>query len=331
MNIRQLQFFVAIVEEGSLSKAALKVHVAQPSLSQHVRQLEAEMKCQLLFRGPKGVEPTEAGQTLLHHARIILGHVEVARDAIISSQEQPVGHVRFALPGTVANVLAFPMVEAIRARFPLIRLSVAEAMSGDILSWLREGRVDLGIIYRTADAQLISSIHILTEELWVIAPNRKNLPTLPMSKISFQEAAKLDLVLPTKVHGLRTILDDFASKEGIALNPHMEIDSATQIKLMVERGMGYSILPLMAVSQEVVLGTLKAIRIVDPTPTRKLFLAHSAEKPLSNAAVAIHRMTGELIRKLINAGTWPAEYVGVTSRAQPSAPRYNVEDDVLSD
>lgn len=202
MNIRQLQFFVAIVEEGSLSKAALKVHVAQPSLSQHLRQLESEMKAKLLFRGPKGVEPTEAGQTLLHHARLILGHIEVARDAIVGSQQQPVGNVRFGIPGTVANVLAMPLVEEMRAKFPMIRLSLAEAMSGDILGWLREGRVDIGIIYRTADAQLISSEHLLTEELWLIAPNRKGLPTTSATEISFQEAAKLDLVLPTTAHGL---------------------------------------------------------------------------------------------------------------------------------
>lgn len=306
MNIRQLQFFVAIVEEGSLSKAALKVHVAQPSLSQHVRHLEAELNCKLLFRGPKGVEPTEAGRTLLQHARVILGHVEVARDAILSSQKQPVGSIRFGIPGTVASVLALPLVGEIRAQFPLIRLSIAEAMSGDILSWLREGRADMGIIFRTADAQLISATHVLTEELWLIAPNRKGIPTLSMNEISLQEVARLDLILPTAVHGLRTQLDDIAMREKVVLSPQIEIDSATQIKYLVERGMGYSVLPLMAVSQERVRGTLKAIRIVDPVPIRKLYLAHSAERPLSNSAVAVQQLSLKVVRSLVETGTWPA-------------------------
>jgi LysR family nitrogen assimilation transcriptional regulator len=307
LNFRQLQFFVAIVEEGSLSKAALKVRVAQPSLSQHVRQLEAEMNTQLLFRGPKGVEPTEAGRTLLHHARVILGHIDVARDAIVSSQKQPAGNVRFGIPGTVANVLALPLVEEIRSRYPLIRLSLAEAMSGDILGWLRDGRVDVGIIYRTADAQLISSTHLLTEELWLIAPSRKNLQTVDTPEITLEDLAKLDLILPTSAHGLRTLIDDFAIKNNICLEPRIEMDSATQLKLLVEKGIGFTILPLISVSQEIVRGALKAVRIVNPTPYRKLFLSHSAERPLSNAAVAVQRVTTTLIRKLTEAGTWPAE------------------------
>ncbi|MGB3503385.1 MAG: LysR substrate-binding domain-containing protein [Mesorhizobium sp.] len=106
---------------------------------------------------------------------------------------------------------------------------------------------------------------------------------------------------------LRTVLDDFAAKDRVSFEPRIEIDSATQIKLMVERGMGYTILPLMAVSQELVRGSLKAVRIVEPRLTRRLFLSHSAEKPLSNAAVAVQRVTTKLIRKLIDAGTWPAE------------------------
>lgn len=307
MNIRQLQFFVAIVEEGSLTKAALKVRVAQPSLSQHVRQLETDLQCKLLYRGPKGVEPTEAGETLLHHARVILGHVEVARDAIMSSQKHPVGSVRFGLPSTVGNVLAFPLVVEARDRFPMVRVSIAEAMSADVLSWLREGRADLGIIYRTADAQLISSTHVLTEDLWLIAPARRGIPSFQEPQAPFADLARMDLILPTRAHGLRTQVDDVAARRSVRLTPLFEMDSVTQIKYMVEKGLGFGVLPLMTVSQEIVQGRLKAVPIVDPTPRRDLYLAHSAERPLSNSVVAVQQLALKLIRRLVADGTWPAE------------------------
>lgn len=96
MDLRQLRYFVTIVEMGSFSRAAHRLRVAQPALSQHVRNMELDLGVELLFRSPQGVRPTEAGETLVRHARLILGQMEVAREAVRRGQAEPEGEVRLA-------------------------------------------------------------------------------------------------------------------------------------------------------------------------------------------------------------------------------------------
>ncbi|OYX86836.1 MAG: LysR family transcriptional regulator, partial [Azorhizobium sp. 32-67-21] len=91
MDLRQLRYFVTIVETGSFSKAAQRLHVAQPALSQHVRNMELDLGVELLFRSSQGVVPTEAGETLVRHARLILSQMEAAREAVRGSEGQPEG------------------------------------------------------------------------------------------------------------------------------------------------------------------------------------------------------------------------------------------------
>ena len=78
MDLRQLRYFIAILEQGSFSKASQYLHVAQPALSHHVRQMEDDLGVELMVRGPRGVTPTQAGERLLHHARLIMRQVDAA-------------------------------------------------------------------------------------------------------------------------------------------------------------------------------------------------------------------------------------------------------------
>ena len=149
MDLRQLRYFLGIVEAGSFSKAAQRLHVAQPALSQHVRNMELDLGVELLFRTPQGVTVTEAGETLLRHARAVLAQVAVAREEVIARQAEPEGEVRFGLPGTISERICVPLILEARRRFPKVKLRIAEAMSGFVLDWLREGKIDLGVLYRT--------------------------------------------------------------------------------------------------------------------------------------------------------------------------------------
>ena len=94
MDIRQLRYFLAIVEEGSLSRAAQALHVAQPALSIHIRNMEADLGTALLFRSPRGVVPTEAGQVLLRHARTVLAQIALAEEENRGGDRAPEGEVR---------------------------------------------------------------------------------------------------------------------------------------------------------------------------------------------------------------------------------------------
>ena len=146
MDIKQLRYFVAIAEEGSLSAAAGRIGIAQPSLSQHVKNLEQQLGIDLLARSPRGVALTQSGVLLLSHARRILAAVEQASEDVRASGLDPRGEVSFGLPSSVSMVLSVPLAETVRLELPEVRLRAIEAMSGFIQGWLEEGSIDLGIL-----------------------------------------------------------------------------------------------------------------------------------------------------------------------------------------
>lgn len=307
MDLRQLRYFVAIVEQGSFSRAATFLHVAQPALSLHVRNMEADLGTPLLFRTPRGVEPTEAGTILLRHARIILDQLTVAEEEIRGHQNDPEGEVRLGLPGTIGQILAVPLITAVHLRYPKIKLRIAEAMSGFVLEWLREERIDLAILYGQSEDHGIKTEKLLAEKLQFFGPaaglRSERLPP-PGSEMAFADVARLPLILPGKGHGLRELLNRHASTAKQDLNSVIDVDSYGNIKLLVEEGLGYSILPENAIAAEVLDDRLRSWTIAKPLIMRHIHLAHSANRPMTNAVAVVQSLARETLRHLARTGRW---------------------------
>ncbi len=307
MDLRQLRYFTAIVEQGSFSKAATKLRVAQPALSQHLRHMEDELGVALLHRGTRGVLPTEAGQRLLKRARTILADFAELRDSVRGEAAAPGGEVRIGLPGTVSEQFSVPLIEAARERYPAVRIRIAEAMSGFVLDWLRRGEVDLAVIYSTSDLKGLGIHHVLTEELCLFgAPALAAVTAAPGSALSLTEAVALDLILPGPGHGLRDQIDEAAASVRATVQPAIEIESYSQIKRLAERGLGYGILPRMAVSAQEKAGIFRTWRIEAPTLDRKVYLAYSTERPMPVAARAIAQLSWQILRNLVADESWTA-------------------------
>lgn len=307
MDLRQLRYFTAIVEQGSFSKAALKLRVAQPALSQHLRHMEDELGVALLHRGTRGVQPTEAGERLLAKARTILAEFAELRDSVRGEQAMPAGEVRIGLPGTVSEQFSVPLIEATQERFPDVRIRIAEAMSGFVLDWLRKGEVDLAVIYSTSDPKGLGIHHVLTEELCLFGvPALTALQTAPGQAVTLGEAAGLDLILPGPGHGLRDQIDEAAAGINATVHAAVEIESYAQIKRLAERGLGYGILPRMAVRAQEKAGVFRTWPIEDPSLYRKVYLAYSTERPMTAAARAIGQLSWEILRGLVSEERWTA-------------------------
>ena len=307
MDLRQLRYFTAIVEQGSFSKAALKLRVAQPALSQHLRHMEDELGVALLHRGTRGVQPTEAGERLLAKARIILAEFAELRDSVRGEQAAPAGEVRIGLPGTVSEQFSVPLIEATQERFPDVRIRIAEAMSGFVLDWLRKGEVDLAVIYSTSDPKGLVIHHVLTEELCLFGmPALTQLKTAPGTPVTLTEAAGLDLILPGPGHGLRDQIDEAAAGINATVHAAVEIESYAQIKRLAERGLGYGILPRMAVRAQEKAGIFHTWPLEEPSLYRKVYLAYSTERPMTAAARAIGQLSWEILRGLVADERWTA-------------------------
>jgi LysR family nitrogen assimilation transcriptional regulator len=315
MDLRQLRYFVAIVEHGSFSKAANQLRVAQPALSQHLRHMEEELGITLLHRGTRGVLPTEAGERLLRRAKTILTEFGELRDSVRGEKSAPVGEVRFGIPGTVSELLSVPLIEAAQARYPTVRIRIAEAMSGYILDWLRRGEIDLAMIYSASNPSGLAVHHVLTEELCLFGAPQLSACKVPAGQpVTLTEAAKLDLILPGPSHGLRDLIEEAALSVKAPIWPAVEIDSYGQIKRLVQHGRGYGILPRTAVTREEQDGSVKIWPLTAPQLTRRVFLAYSTERPQSAAVRAIGQLAWESLRGLVDDGVWAATLADDSNR-----------------
>ena len=306
IELRQLRYFLAIVEQGSLTRAAEVLPVAQPALSGHVRRMEAHLGTALLLRTPRGVQPTEAGLALVRHARVVLDQGARAEEEIRGQRHDPAGPVRLGLPGTIGQVLAVPLITAVRARHPRIELRVAEAMSGFVLDWLAAGRIDIAVLYDAAGQGIVTE-RLLEEELVCIGqPARAEAEGMPAAgaALPFARVTGLPLILPGKGHGLRDLVARQAGASGQGLETLIDVDSYQSIKELVAQGLGWSILPRNAVAAELAQGRLRGWPIHEPRLRRSVHLAHSAERPMTQAVSAVLGIAGETLRELVRSGAW---------------------------
>ncbi|MGG5822467.1 LysR family transcriptional regulator [Falsiroseomonas sp. HW251] len=294
MDLKQLQYLQAIAESGSFSRAAKTLGLAQPSLSQRMRDLESELGGELFLRGSFGVRLTDLGTMVAGHGVAILRQVEQIRATARSQTNDPAGEVALGLPTTVALHLTVPIVREVSRLYPQIRLRVIESMSGYLQEWLGSGRIDLAVLYRVDGAPGLSITPILTEDLYLIgarAGHEDDGSSIPMAKV-----ATLPLVLPSREHGLRQNIEAAVAIPAFVLNVVVEVESLVQMKELVRGSELLTILPFAAVRQEILDGSLIARRIVQPVVRRPVALAVSAERPLSQGARRVAEIVGTLLR-----------------------------------
>lgn len=301
MDLRQLRYFVEIVEQSSLTRAAARLNVAQPALSIHLRNMEAELGTELVIRSHSGVSVTEAGQMLLAHARRMLAEQESVENDIRNLGTEPAGQVRLGLPGTIGAVLTVPLIEAAQKLYPKIRITVSEAMSGFVVNWLREGQIDFAIIYSELSERGLRSDAILREEIFAIAPPGK----LKGSRLDLPSFRGFPFILPSRGHGLRALIDGRFELHGQAPDVAIEIDSYSSIKALVARGHGISLLPLHAIGDEMEKGLMKALPVGPEPLQRNVLLGYHSSKPMTRCQSVIHDLIRELMTEMALDGRWP--------------------------
>lgn len=308
MELRQLRYFIGVSEAGSLLKAAGRLHVAQPALGQQITALEHDVGAKLFERSSRGVVLTAAGEVFLEHARVVLADAERARMAVRESAAVPRGEVALGLPTTVALVATMPILSACRTQLPEVRLKLVEAYSGFLREWLQSGRLDLALLFgETVDAGLTKRPLLDDRLVFISCATEK--PRLP-KKLPLAALAARPLVLPSREHGLRRIIEDACAPLGLELNVVAEIDSLGTAKRAAEAGIGGTILPLGAVAEEVAAGRLRTAVIDSPAMLRRVACATNAARPTSAACAAVTKLVQRVIRDMVDSNAWPAQWVG---------------------
>jgi LysR family transcriptional regulator, nitrogen assimilation regulatory protein len=300
MDLRHLRFLVRTVESGSISQAARALRIAQPSLSQRLKDLEAELGVALFDRTPSGVRPTEAGVLAADRARAILRLVDNLAMEAKATTHEAAGEVLIGLPTTMALHLTLPLVRAVRSRFPKVSLRVSEGMSGHIQEWVLSGRLDLAILYTDDSIDGLAMEKITDEDLCLIS---RHDPALSMADVPFAEIRNHPLVLPGPDHGLRRSIEKVRATARTELSIAVEIDSLPLLKRLAMEGGLHTILPEAACREEIALGLLCARRIVEPNLRRPIAIARPTNRPSSLAVRTINDLLRSLVQQAVGLQT----------------------------
>ncbi len=303
MELRQLRYFVAIVECGSLIQASRQIHVAQPALSQQLAKLEHEIGQPLLRRSVKGVVLTPNGQAFYTHAKFLLRHLD---HAIYAAREEgeASGLVSLGLSPSTACVLGLPLLMELRARYPSVVLNVVEGLSGHIHDMLRAGTLDAAILFES-NAGLGMSVEPLIEEelVLILAAGHPGLPA-GQAEIALEEMAQLPLILATAAHRTRRYLESEFSRLCLRLNLVAEIDSLPLTMRAVRHGLGATIQARAALLGEPDPSAFRLVRINATGLARTCYIYGPVEGRIFPAVRVVLAAIREKAAELLDDGTW---------------------------
>lgn len=297
MDLKQLEYFVHVAEMGSFTRAATYLQVAQPALSRQVRSLEVELRQPLLDRNGRGVTLTEAGKRLLAHARGILQQVERARDDLEDQRGAATGRLAIALPPSVSRTLTGPLVRDFRAQLPRATLSVVEGLSTYALEWLAIGRVDCAVVYNVTPSPAIDLQPLLDERLYLVSARHGRSARIGKT-VSLREVSQLELVIPSRPHSVRMLLESALANEGCRARVALEIESIPAILDLVQQGGCHAVLAENAIRTS---GQPEAyqLRPIGPPPlVATLWMATSAQRPRGPLIEQGTALVGQLLRQL---------------------------------
>jgi len=312
MDLRQLRYFVQIAESGNLSRAAEVLRIAQPSLSQQMKNLEQELGVDLLQRHARGVTTTELGQEFYDHARRILQEVDRAKDVIKSRSTNPSGRVSVGLPTSACRGLALPLFEAVAEQLPDITLHIVEAMTRYLDDYMQAGRLDVALLYDHKAFEQVAWTEMMVEDLLLFVA--ADSPLAKEEAIPFRQLAELPVVLPGRPNILRTIMEQFAVRHDRTFDA-MDCDSLPAIAKLVCQSGRVGVMPHFAFKDEAELGQMVAIPIVDPTPSWRLSVVVSQRTMNLRGSEAVAEVMADVIAGMVETGEWRARLIGAKTKA----------------
>jgi LysR family transcriptional regulator, nitrogen assimilation regulatory protein len=299
LDLLKMRYFTKIAELGSFTRASGELGVAQPALSLHMRGLEEQLGVQLLNRTPRGVIATEAGRTLLVHAQAILRALEQAETATKEQAKYPTGDVSLGILSSICPTLSIPVIQECAERLPKIRLTISEGDSQALRAAVDTRVHDLAVTLDSVAKP--TSVPLFEEVLYAVGPSGQFAPD---TTLAVEQALALPLILPTRRHGIRILLERQALIFGRELNIVREIEGVASTKAAIRAGLGLTILGRGAVHGEQESGTLSAVALANPGLTRRLVVDMPVNHPPTRVVNEVRKILLGVVRKLGAEGHW---------------------------
>ena len=304
MDSRQLRYFIAVYEQRNLSRAADQASVAQSALSHHISNLEAEFGTPLFERKPRGMEPTAAGERLYEHARIILRAMAAAEREIREGNRSVTGEISIGMANSGVKAIGVPLMRTVLAKYPDLKMSLTESLSGATLMHLMASEVDLALVYNPPSEKDLVAEPVLEEQMFCVGTTK--LIGKAKTPISFEELTRMPLI--TLVHGLssRALLDDPVLLKRLDANAILHLNSITGMTGALLAGLGCAVATKLFAQEHLETGKLVAREVIGPKLTRTLYLCHLRNRPMTYAMEEMRRLILALIADQVGQGAWQA-------------------------
>jgi LysR family nitrogen assimilation transcriptional regulator len=304
VDFKQLRAFLTVAETGNVTRAAEVLHLVQPAVSRQLRLLEEDIGAPLFERERHGMALTAAGKALLDYARRAMLELDRARVEIAGASSGAVsGLVTLGLLPSTIDVLSSALVAAVASTYPGIRIRIAMGYAGTLLRWLESGEVDAALLYGPEHANDIESTDLVEEPLWVIGPRSAKLRSdrpMPLSSL-----AAYPLVLPSAPHGIRTLVEHACAVGQVTLQICAETNALSVQRALVLGGHGLTLLPPIAVADELRSGELSGAPLGEPPLARTIVLGVSRNRPTAHHARCAMDLLIAQMRLAVTSGRWP--------------------------
>lgn len=294
MELKQLQYFMAICEELHFTRAAEKMGVSPPNISQQIRRLEEELGVLLFDRVGKTIVLTEAGAILHEHGAAVFGHLQQASDAIADLKQMQGGSLSIGvLPGDADHM--FTLLLSFHQTYPTISLSLLETMK--VTEQVLDRSIDFGVTIGPVIDERLTSIPLFHEEFSLAVSMNDPLATecfIPLNKLNHMK-----MVMFPPDHQYRKLIDRFCMDKGFTLQPHMVTTTISSLLQMVQSGVGTCVLPRMLLDN-LLNSDIKVVHLRNPTPSQDICLIYRSDRYVGYAMRTFIKTLRAYIETAIN-------------------------------
>ena len=282
MELRHLETLLAVIEEGSFTGAADRLHTVQSNVSEQIRQLEEELDVVLFVRGRKGAVPTEFGDLVLERYRRVQHELDALRADLLMLQGLQTGHATFGVVGTISRWLVPLVVAELREQAPAVSLRVTEGASERLAAEVVGRDLSLAVVTEPVSDNRLVVEHLLDEDLVAVVP--ASLDVGAAKRVTLAALAAHPMILPPEGNPLRAEVEAAAIEQGATLSVPVEVEGVRLISDLVAAGTGVSVIPETAVPQSE--DRLRQLTIADMPPRRlALVTARGVRLSLADSAV----------------------------------------------
>lgn len=296
LTLRQIEIFQAVVEQGNFSRAAERLNMTQPALSQAVRDLEQGLGARLFDRTTRRIDLTEAGQAFAASAFTGLGAIERAVANVHDLTNLRTGRIRLAAPPLLAATALPRFVQAAARDFPNLQLQISDVATDVILEMVRSGRADIGMGTFQPGEDGVQATSVLQDSLMVFLPEAH--PLAARDRLAWRDLADQPIATLTRESGIRLLVDVGFESARLPLRPVFEAHQIFTLLSLVEAGQCLAVLPTY--SQAALHGRRVAIRpLGDPAISRDVSVIRARDRSLTPAAQAVLPLLRTTLRGMV--------------------------------